>query len=136
MPLAASVAITGRTISSMTARSSAGVTSGDGEYAPMPPVLGPVSPSPRRLWSCDGARHHVLRECLAALERGGGAARTEAAQTGRGEVVGDTEHERQLRADDGRVDALAAREVAERRDVVRGDRDVLGERRRPCIAGR
>ena len=34
---------------------SSGVTTGAGEYAPMPPVLGPASPSPSRLWSCDVA---------------------------------------------------------------------------------
>src|SRR5881394_4180269 len=27
-----------------------------GQYAPMPPVLGPVSPSPSRLWSCAAGR--------------------------------------------------------------------------------
>ncbi len=33
-----------------------GVATETGAYAPMPPVLGPVSPSPTRLWSCDGRR--------------------------------------------------------------------------------
>ena len=32
-------------------RSTSGVTTGAGEYAPMPPVFGPRSPSSRRLWS-------------------------------------------------------------------------------------
>ncbi len=36
----------------MIAASRAGVISGAGDTAPMPPVLGPVSPSPTRLWSC------------------------------------------------------------------------------------
>ena len=30
-------------------------TTGAGEYAPIPPVFGPVSPSPAALWSCDDA---------------------------------------------------------------------------------
>jgi hypothetical protein len=30
----------------------AGVATGAGAYAPIPPVLSPVSPSPIRLWSC------------------------------------------------------------------------------------
>ena len=33
------------------AASSSGVTMGTGEYAPMPPVFGPRSPSNARLWS-------------------------------------------------------------------------------------
>src|SRR5437899_2049789 len=98
MPSAASVAITGRMTPSMTARSSSGVTSGEGEYAPMPPVLGPVSASPSRLWSCD--------------EASGARTRTEAAQPRRREHVGDAMDERQLGADDGAVDVLAQREIA------------------------
>mmetsp|Transcript_12389 Transcript_12389/g.42955 ORF Transcript_12389/g.42955 Transcript_12389/m.42955 type:complete len:306 (+) Transcript_12389:528-1445(+) len=38
--------------SSMIRSSIAGVTTDAGLYAPMPPVLGPVSPSPTALWSC------------------------------------------------------------------------------------
>ena len=30
-------------------------TTGAGEQAPIPPVFGPVSPSPAALWSCDDA---------------------------------------------------------------------------------
>src|SRR5262252_9543236 len=42
----------GSTISSMARRAMSGVITGAGEYAPMPPVLGPRSPSKARLWSC------------------------------------------------------------------------------------
>ena len=83
MPLAASVAITGRTISSMTARSSAGVTSGDGEYAPMPPVLGPVSPSPRRLWSCDDASGTTVSPSVTAMNDTSSPARNSSITTRR-----------------------------------------------------
>ncbi len=50
-PSAAMPAMVGRTISSRMRRSTSGVTTGAGEYAPMPPVFGPRSPSSRRLWS-------------------------------------------------------------------------------------
>ena len=44
-----------RSVGSMTScmarRWISGVTTGAGEYAPMPPVLGPWSPSSKRLWS-------------------------------------------------------------------------------------
>mmetsp|Transcript_21548 Transcript_21548/g.47288 ORF Transcript_21548/g.47288 Transcript_21548/m.47288 type:complete len:323 (+) Transcript_21548:841-1809(+) len=46
----------GCTMSSTTMRSISGVTTGAGEYAPMPPVFGPVSPSPTGLWSCAETR--------------------------------------------------------------------------------
>ncbi|MCW0417473.1 hypothetical protein NB689_003227 [Xanthomonas sacchari] len=39
----------GSTTSRITRACTSGVTTGAGEYAPMPPVLGPVSPSPTRL---------------------------------------------------------------------------------------
>jgi len=42
----------GRMISRITREWTFGVTTGAGEYAPMPPVLGPASPSRRRL--CPG----------------------------------------------------------------------------------
>ena len=41
----------GFTTSRITRACTSGVTTGAGEYAPIPPVLGPVSPSPTRLWS-------------------------------------------------------------------------------------
>src|SRR2546423_1232488 len=43
--------IAGRMISRITRACSFGVTIGAGEYAPMPPVFGPWSPSRKRLWS-------------------------------------------------------------------------------------
>ena len=52
MPSAARVATLGATISAKARASSSGVSTRAGLYAPIPPVLGPVSPSPTRLWSC------------------------------------------------------------------------------------
>ncbi len=49
MPSRAMPSTVGRMISCITFACTLGVTTGAGEYAPMPPVLGPVSPSPRRL---------------------------------------------------------------------------------------
>src|SRR5918992_917412 len=51
MPSCAMPWIVGRMISRITRACTFGVTTGAGEYAPMPPVLGPVSPSRSRLWS-------------------------------------------------------------------------------------
>ncbi len=45
----------------MTRACTFGVTTGAGEYAPMPPVFGPTSPSPRRLWSWLVASARTLR---------------------------------------------------------------------------
>src|SRR4029079_19685734 len=45
---------TGAMTSSPTRASAAASRTGAGQYAPMPPVLGPRSPSSRRLWSCAG----------------------------------------------------------------------------------
>ena len=47
-PSAAMPAIAGSTISGITRAWTFGVTTGAGEYAPIPPVLGPRSPSSRR----------------------------------------------------------------------------------------
>ena len=44
-------AIAGSMTSRITRACTAGVTTGAGEYAPMPPVFGPWSPSSSRLWS-------------------------------------------------------------------------------------
>ena len=46
----------GRMISRMTLAWIWGVTIGAGEYAPIPPVLGPWSWSNKRLWSCEVAK--------------------------------------------------------------------------------
>src|SRR3989344_3516119 len=51
MPSFSMPRIVGRMISRMARACTSAVTTGAGEYAPMPPVLGPSSPSLRRLWS-------------------------------------------------------------------------------------
>src|SRR3954468_3995000 len=51
MPSCAMPWMAGWMISRITRAWISGVTTGAGEYAPMPPVLGPSSPSRRRLWS-------------------------------------------------------------------------------------
>ena len=56
MPRAASTGSSGATASSTSRSARASSTSATGEYAPIPPVLGPVSPSPTRLKSRAGAR--------------------------------------------------------------------------------
>ena len=49
MPSAAMPFTAGTMISRMMRACTAGVTTGAGEYAPMPPVFGPASPSSSRL---------------------------------------------------------------------------------------
>ena len=56
----------GRITRSTTSSLRPGGAQGSGEYAPMPPVLGPVSPSPTRLKSCAGGSAH---DRLAVAER-------------------------------------------------------------------
>ena len=51
-PSAAMPSTVGLMMSRITTSVISGVTTGAGEYAPMPPVFKPVSPSPTRLWSC------------------------------------------------------------------------------------
>mmetsp|Transcript_3933 Transcript_3933/g.8488 ORF Transcript_3933/g.8488 Transcript_3933/m.8488 type:complete len:276 (+) Transcript_3933:246-1073(+) len=51
-PSAAMPSTVGLMISRMTMSVISCVTTGAGEYAPIPPVFKPVSPSPTRLWSC------------------------------------------------------------------------------------
>ncbi len=46
----------GKITSRMARACTSGVTTGAGEYAPMPPVFGPRSPSWMRLWSCVEAK--------------------------------------------------------------------------------
>ncbi len=60
---------------------SAGVTTGAGEYAPMPPVLGPVSPSARRLWSCDEASGSTLRPSTSTMKLASSPARKSSTTT-------------------------------------------------------
>ena len=55
MPSDRSAARVGSTALVSTASTMSAPATGTGEYAPMPPVLGPVSPSPTRLKSWAGA---------------------------------------------------------------------------------
>jgi hypothetical protein len=79
----------------------------------------------------------VFRECLRALQARGQPSRSEAAQAGSFERIRHARHERRLRADDRQRDLFAAREVDQRRGVVRGDIDVDDAllERRPGVAG-
>ena len=70
--------------------------------------------------------HDLLGEDLAALELRGLLVGAEDGQAVLLEEVGEARHERRLRPDDGEVDLLAAGEVEQRRQVVGGDRDVVG----------
>ena len=55
VPRAASSSTTGRSTVSTISSTNAVSAAGTGEYEPIPPVFGPVSPSPTRLKSCAGA---------------------------------------------------------------------------------
>src|SRR2546427_553899 len=75
MPSAAIPATAGMITSRMIRACTRGVTTPAGEYAPMPPVFGPSSPSRSRLWSwleASGGNavtgHECLGEMLGALE--------------------------------------------------------------------
>ena len=70
MPLTA-----GRITSRMMRACIAGVTIGAGEYAPMPPVFGPASPSRRRLWSCDDASASTWRPSTITMKLASSPAR-------------------------------------------------------------
>ena len=84
------------------------------------------------------AAQEVLGESLGAFQPRCQPARAEAAQTRSFERVGDACHERRLRPDDSQRDPLAAREVDECGDIVRGDRHVCdaGLQRRAGVAWR
>ena len=56
IPSPAIASTEGRTIVRSISPMSSGVTTSAGEYAPIPPVLGPVSPSPILLWSWEVGR--------------------------------------------------------------------------------
>src|ERR1700756_1720588 len=58
----------GTMISRITRLWTSGVTTGAGEYAPMPPVLGPWSPSKMRLWSWLEGRASPLRAMARVAE--------------------------------------------------------------------
>src|SRR3569623_672846 len=87
-----------------------GVTTGAGEYAPMPPELGPRSPSSRALWSCEVGR------------RSSGA---ESAQARRAEGIDHAFHQWYFGADDGEIDIVRAREGRQFLHRVDGEGDVL-----------
>ena len=66
VPRCASSASTGRWIVSTSSSTSDSPSQGTGEYEPMPPVFGPVSPSPTRLKSCAGASGMASRPSVIA----------------------------------------------------------------------
>src|SRR5260364_190145 len=71
MPSCAIPRTAGQIISRMMRACSCGVITGAGEYAPMPPVFGPVSPSPKRLWSCFAAQILLNHDARAAIAKQG-----------------------------------------------------------------
>src|SRR2546426_175583 len=118
----------GRMISRITREWTFGVTTGAGEYAPMPPVLGPASPSRRRLWSClvaggrDAlAEHERLGEILRRLERRGGSRRAENPESRRAKRVDHAGGERRFRTDDGQLDIFLPCEGNQVRKRAQGD---------------
>src|ERR1700691_1650400 len=98
----------------------------------MPPVLGPRSPSSRRLWSCDVASGSTaspraitmkltsspcrtsstttVRPALPKFQAGRGARWTEAGAASGGEPIDDAGDQRALGSHDGEPDRLALRE--------------------------
>ena len=56
----------GTNTSRSSSASSSGVPSGAGQYAPMPPVFGPLSPSKAALWSWDGGSGRIVRPLTSA----------------------------------------------------------------------
>ena len=105
----------------MTSSTSFGSAHGSGEYAPMPPVLGPSSPSSARLKSCAGWSGRTVTPSVMAKRETSGPSRNSSMTTrsqasaccaGRGEVLGDD-------------DALAGRESVVL-DDVRGAEGVEG----------
>ena len=71
----------GRIISAMTCASMAGVTTGAGLYAPMPPVLGPTSPSPTALWSWQAASGSAVSPSTSAKKEASSPARKSSTTT-------------------------------------------------------
>ena len=82
------------------------------------------------------ALHELLGEHLAALELGGLLARPEDGQPAAGELVGQPQGERQLRADHGQVDLHLAGELGELGHVLDLDRHPVGHRADAGVAGR
>ena len=67
----------------------------------------------------------ILGVGLGRFQSGRQLARAEAAQAVRGECVGDAEHQRSLRPDDGQIDAFALRKRQQPSHVVRLHGNVL-----------
>ena len=84
------------------------------------------------------AAQELLGEGLRALEPRCIAARSEAAESRRGEGVDDAGDERRFRSDDRQIDALGTRELYQRGSVLGGDADIAHPRLggRAAVAGR
>ena len=81
MPSAAMPATAGRITSRMMRACTSGVTTGAGEYAPMPPVFGPSSSSRRRLWSWLDASGSTLRPSTITMKLASSPARKSSTTT-------------------------------------------------------
>ena len=57
------------------------VTTGAGEYAPIPPVFGPWSPSKIRLWSCEVAIGRMLSPSIIQMKEASSPARNSSMTT-------------------------------------------------------
>jgi len=83
-----------------------------------------------------GAHTEVLGIGLRAFEGGGGGTRAKCRDTFAFESVDEPRDERRLGTDDDEIDALAAAEPDQPRDVGRADRDALSLFSDPGVAGR
>ena len=84
-----------------------------------------------------GGDHHLLAERLGALELRGRRAGAEAGDSGRGQAVGETGHERRLGPGDDELEASCSRAAATSAvDVVSGDRQRRHLGRDAGVAGR
>ena len=79
--------------------------------------------------------HHVLRERLAALELSSLRRRTEAGDASGADGVGGARDERSLRPDDHELGAPGRGEVADGQRISEVDRQQLGQRPDPRVAG-
>src|SRR2546423_67081 len=103
---------------SITWSTSSGGARGTGLYAPMPPRLGPPSPSSMRLWAWAGASG------------------TGSPPASRPHDVDDAGHQWSLRSDHGEVGAEVIGEVGDRRRLQVGHVDATGRLRDARIARR
>ncbi len=76
----------------------------------------------------------LLGEDLARLELGGGAPRTEEPQSPAGELVTDTQRQRNLGADDGDIDPEIFSRLRDSWEIVRRHRQKIGRLRDPRVA--